>query len=152
MSSRYGKNKLWSVASLRNVRGFVITLDALFAITILFVVLIIAYNYISLSRVSGNPEISANRFASDMVAVLDYENILDSFNKDAIEMRVNALLPSNLRIAMKISRYDSNDVLSDQIQINDDITENFYTGSWVFVMFNNNDANFNAVEYKVGFK
>ena len=136
----------------RNRNGFIITLDILIASTLVLLILFVAFNYLSLSKISKLPEISSLRLANDIVAVLDYENVLDSFDKDYIESKVNSLLPVNLKMSMKINRYNQDSKLIDQIQINEDIKEDFLEGKWAFVTFQSSDAVFNLAQYKIGFK
>ena len=62
------------------------------------------------------------------------------------------MLPQNILMSMRIERYDSTMNLVEAIQINDDISNNYFSGKRAFVTFAGETAKMNIVEYKVGFK
>lgn len=140
-NSPYGRDK-----------GFVFSLDAAFALAIIVGILLISFSLVTQSKISSSA-IFAKRIASDIVATMDYNNTLDSFNKILIESQLNSLMPQHLNMSMKINKYDAQLNLVDQIEINRDLKENFYLGKWLFVTFSGRDVkNYFVAVYKVGFR
>lgn len=136
------------------MRGYIFTLDAAFAITIVGVLLLMVYSYSITSYSSGADSVSIRRLASDMVAVLDYSDVLDTLDKETIEAELNQLLPPNLNMSMTVYVYEEPDGDPvNTIQINPDLTGDYYKGRWRFPVFAGADINkFVLVEYKIGLR
>lgn len=129
-------------------RGFVLTMDVAISIAVVgFILLAI----LQLKDTDVFPELESKRLASDIIAVLDYNGILDTYDKTKIEANLSQLLPANLNMSMIIKRFNSTTFLS-QMQINANITENFLAGKWWLVSVNSTNQSFYLVEYRVKFK
>jgi len=88
-------------------KGYVFTLDAAFAISIIVALLLMTYGYSITSYASGADPVAIKRTASDIVSVLDYNNVLDTLDKNTIESELNQLLPPNLNMSMKLYVYET---------------------------------------------
>ncbi len=88
-------------------KGYVFTLDAAFAVIIVGVLLLMVYSYPITSYSSGADAIAIRRTASDIVAVLDYNDVLDTLDKSTIESELNPLLPPNLNMSMVLHVYNA---------------------------------------------
>ncbi|MBI2076077.1 MAG: hypothetical protein HYT72_02400 [Candidatus Aenigmarchaeota archaeon] len=95
-------------------------------------------------------QIQLRRIGSDIFASLDYENVLDTFDKAAIEGNISLILPFNTNVSAVIKKFSTNGDLLDQIQINSDIRDKFISGKRVFA--GNAATNFYVAEYKVSFR
>ena len=134
-------------------KGFILTADMMFAIGVVITILLISSIYLISSRASKNVELSASRVGSDIVAIMDYNGALYTLNKNAIEAEIDSLLPDNLRMSMRIEQYSKDLELLDQIQIKDDIIDDYYSGKWSFIKFSGDEiANYYLIRYKIAFR
>lgn len=135
------------------MRGYVFTLDAAFAVIIVGVLLLMVYSYPITSYSSGADIIAIRRTASDIVAVLDYNDVLDTLDNDTIAQELNQLLPHNLGMSMTLDVYDSDLDFEYQIQVNPDLDGDYYTGKWRFPKLTGSQIDkYVLVEYKVGLR
>lgn len=129
-------------------KGFVLTMDVAISIAVVgFILLAI----LQLKGTEVFPELESKRLASDIIAILDYNGILDTYDKTRIEANLSQLLPANLNMSMIIKRFNSTALISE-MQINGNITENFLAGKWWLSAVNGSDQSFYLVEYRVKFK
>lgn len=142
-----------SYSGSQRSKGLIFTMDVVFAVGITLVLLLIAMGVLVSTKASAVNDINAKRVASDIAAVLDYNDVLDTFNIATITDAVNATLPANVLLYMRIGKYNKDGVLLDYIDINGDIPENFFYGKWIFVTTGQDGLvnNFYLVRYKVGF-
>jgi len=131
-------------------KGFVNIFDIMLAISVVVLIVVVATK-IFLSSEIMTPEISGFRTATDIVAVLDYQNVFDGFDESFIEAKLKQMMPDNINISMIIEKYDKNLTLRRTIVINGDIEKSFAKGKWIFVTFDNN-IEYNIVTYKVNFR
>lgn len=117
-------------------------------IVMLSVVVISSSFYVPTENKSIN-QIQLKNTGSDIFAVLDYLNVLDTFNKAAIEGNISAILPFNANVSAVVKKFDASGALLDQIEINSDIQSDFISGKWIFV---DGATNFYTVDYKVAFR
>lgn len=95
-------------------------------------------------------QIQLRRIGSDIFASLEYDNVLDTFDKMAIEGNISLILPFNTNVSAVIKKFSTSGDLLDQMQINSDIRDKFISGKWTFV--GNSTTNFYVAEYKVAFR
>lgn len=129
-------------------KGFVLTMDVAISITIVGLVLLTVSQ---LNIIDAFSELEAKRLATDIVAVLDYRDVLDTYDKSKIEANLSGLVPENLNMSMIIKRFNSTALISE-LQINANITENFLAGKWWLTAVNGSGQSFYLVEYRVKFK
>ncbi|MBI4448045.1 hypothetical protein HY643_03625 [Candidatus Woesearchaeota archaeon] len=87
--------------SLFGNKGFVLSMDAAVAISIVIVVLVISSFYLSRSE-DSLPKVQMMKTGSDIIAVLDNEGFLQSSNATDIKGEINDLLPPayNMRVSI----------------------------------------------------
>jgi hypothetical protein len=132
-------------------KGYIFTLDAAFAVIIVTVLLFMVYNYSITSYSSAVDPLPIRRLASDIVAVLDYNGVLDTLDEGTIESELNQLLPPNMNMSITIYAYNDPSSLDDTIQINDDLTGDYFTGKW-FSRTYTEGGKYLLVKYKVGLR
>lgn len=133
------------------MKGYVFTLDAAFAVIIVSALLFMSYDYSVTSYSSAAESIAMRRVASDIVAVLDYNDILDSLDESTIESELNRMLPPNLDMNMTIYVYDDPTNLDYTIQINGDLKGDYFKGKW-FSRTYADGGRYLLVEYRMGFR
>ncbi len=139
--------------SLYGSKGFVFSVDIAIGLVIVASILAMSSVYILSSEKSGISEIALRKTGSDIIAVMDYEGVLGTYNKTAIEGNLSSLIPFNMNMSMVINKYDTNGDFLDRLQINADLKKNYYSGRWMLAAFAGKVAsNFYIVEYKVGFR
>lgn len=134
------------------LKGFVFTVDVAIGLVTVMAILAASSFYVLSSGKSGVNEIALKKTGSDIVAVLDYEGVLDTFNKTIIERNMSGMLPFNMNMSMIVRKYGADGNFLEQLNINEDLDENYYTGRWLFVAFSGNEENFYVAEYKVAFR
>ena len=137
----------------RNSKGLIFTMDVVFAVGVTLLLLLASAGVLVKSKGTAINNVNAKRVTEDIVAVLDYNDVLDTFDKTLIQGAVNSSLPSNVKMYMIMSKYSKDGALLDQITINDDIPDNFFLGKWIFVTTGSDGFtnNFYLVRYKVAF-
>lgn len=102
----------------------------------------------------GHPqEFQARRTAADIVALLDYTQVLDTFNSTAIANNLTAYTPSNMRLGMNISRYTTAGTFDSSIAVMYEMNGTFSAGRWWFVSFADKTVDaFYIVDYRVTLK
>ncbi len=128
------------------MKGFVLTMDVAIAIVVAgFVLLLVP----GIQANDAYPELESKRLASDIVAVLDYNGVLGTYDKDIIEANLSGMLPANINMSMTIKKFNSTSSVS-QIQINAAITDNYMAGKWWFAT--DRGRFFYFVDYRVKFR
>lgn len=128
-------------------KGFVLTLDVAISMAVAGVILLAMSQ---LKSTDAFPELEAKRLATDIVAILDYRDVLDTYDKNKIEANLSQLLPANLNMSMIIKRFNS--IAVSQMQISANITDNFLAGRWWLTAVNGSSQSFYLVEYRVKFR
>lgn len=133
-------------------KGFVFSLDAIFAVFI-SIAFLLAFVALSKAPISSNiPEASASLIASDIISALDKQDIFDSLNTTLISNTLSQRLPPNLEMSLKLNIYDSNLVFEETRQVNADINTDYYQGKWLFIVGNQSYVNkYVHMAYKVRF-
>src|SRR3989338_5718003 len=83
-------------------KGMVFSLDAALGITFIILILAVVSFNINDAENEGKDLLSARRIGADIVAVLDYNNTLDSLNEAKITQALNEILPQNMNMSMTI--------------------------------------------------
>ncbi len=136
-----------------NMKGYVFSLDIVFAIGLFIVILLAMNSYLGTPFSSQAPEASAVLAASDIVSALDKKGVFDSLDVGQIENNLSLYLPSNLNMSLKLHVYDNGLIFKETKQANLDLTENYYKGKWLLIVGNITDVkNYVLVEYKVAFR
>ncbi len=139
--------------SLYGNKGFIFSVDIAIGLVIVASIIAMSSAYMLSSGKSGISEIALRKTGSDIIAVMDYEGILATYNRTAIEGNLSSLVPFNMNMSMVISRHATNGNFLDRLQIGADLKKNYYSGRWMLVSFDGKAAsNFYIVEYKVGFR
>ncbi len=84
------------------MKGFVFTLDVAIGINIVISMLALSYFFISSDRTGDIEGMMMRRVGSDIVTTLHYNGTLGTLNKTLIESSLNALLPENMNMSMKL--------------------------------------------------
>lgn len=133
------------------MRGFVFSLDSIFAVFIFLIILIAVFSFLQYPS-SYVPESNAVIVASDIISALDEQGVFDSLDETQIASILNSKLPSNIKMSLKLYIYEDDLDFDETKQVNTDLTENYYQGKWLLIVGNITDIqNYVKVEYKVGF-
>ena len=95
---RYGINRINTGVNMANTaliriknKGFVLSLDAMIGVSILIVFLVLSYSYTTSDNTLH--DLSINLISSDIMAVMDNTNTLQSLNQTIINNSINSILP-----------------------------------------------------------
>ena len=85
-----------------NKNGFILTLDVILGMTIVFLVLMVSLFFITQGSDVSISEHQLLKIGSDIVTVMDNEKTFDSLDHETIETRMDELLPANYEMLLKI--------------------------------------------------
>lgn len=97
------KEQLWNLRY--GHKGFVLSLDVAIAVIVVITILIAANQYVNRSD-DSLAKLQMIRTGSDIIAILDRENILDTLNSGKIKEEKDAMLPVNYDMRIKINCKD----------------------------------------------
>lgn len=83
-------------------KGFVLTLDFILGMTILFTVIMVALLFVSRGSATTMAEHQLLRFGSDIVAVMDEQKLFDSLSHETIEQELQELLPGQYDMLIRL--------------------------------------------------
>src|SRR3989344_2985366 len=114
------KKQLWN-SPYQNKKGIIFALDSAIAIIIVIIFLITASFYVNKEK--SLPKLQINRIGSDILAMLDNNNILSTLNQNTIEQQLSLLLPQSYEMKIRLTGEFSN------LQTNKTIPANKFVGS-----------------------
>ncbi|MBU0460440.1 MAG: hypothetical protein KKH52_03880 [Nanoarchaeota archaeon] len=85
-----------------NKKGFILTLDVILGMTIVFLVLIVSLFFITQGSAVSISDHQLLMVGSDIVGVMDQEGTLDSLDYATIETRLEEILPANYEMLLRI--------------------------------------------------
>ena len=85
-----------------NKKGFILTLDLVLGLIILFTIFSITLFFMSRGSESSFGEHQLHRVGSDVVMLIDKQQNLDNLNFDTIETELEELLPGNVDALLRI--------------------------------------------------
>lgn len=97
------KKASWNSKSGRKNKGFVLSLDASIAASIAFILIVISVYYVGLANEETLSRLQLVRTGSDVLAILDYEETLDSIDKTKIQEEMKTLLPPGYEMRIIIN-------------------------------------------------
>jgi len=83
-------------------RGFVFSLDITIAVVIVILILLSANQYLNKGDDDSLARLQMVKIGGDIMAILDYQDILDGLNSGVIQSEKNNLLPVNYQMRIKI--------------------------------------------------
>ena len=83
-------------------KGFVLTLDLILGMVIVFIILGASLFFIAKGSETTIAEHQLFRFGSDLVTVLDNQKVFDSFNHEFIGVEIEKLLPPHYQMLLRI--------------------------------------------------
>lgn len=92
LSSKSGRNK-----------GFIFSLDASIAAFVAFILIIVSVYYVGLASEETLSRLQLVRIGSDVLAVLDYKETLDTLDKIRIQDEMKTLMPPGYKMRIMIN-------------------------------------------------
>jgi len=132
-------------------KGIVFTMDAMAALIIVIVLLIVSYFYM-LKSIDETPNLNVARVGDDVIAILDYNKVFSTLNIGVIKNATYTILPNKYDMLIRIST--SNQSPNEIISIGGEIpNDRFVGGGKRFVVIpNTNDVTFVTVRYWIWLK
>jgi hypothetical protein len=122
------------------MKGYALSIDVTFGAFLSIFLIIVATSFMLSSYSSGIGDVWMKRVGSDAVALLDYNNTLDSLNENQIRSGIKHLLPPNLIMGVNITVFDENQLTLQEINI-DYVTDiNRLGGKYCFMTFKGSRA------------
>jgi uncharacterized membrane protein len=130
-------------------KGFVLSLDAAFAVIIL-IVFLMAFSFLSSQAYNDSyPTLVLKKQSGDLLTILEKSGELALANGTQINNTVNATLPTSIAWNMTIEyyNYSSGFVLDNTISIArpDSVTEDIVANEMKFVTFQNNSIRYYGI-------
>ena len=86
----------------RYKKAFLFSIDALSAVTVLFLFFIAGVFYVAKANEDPLPELHTIRVCADVTALLDYQGTLASLSQENISISMRTLLPVQYEMALKL--------------------------------------------------
>ena len=106
-------------------RGIIFTLDAFIAVIVFVLLLGLSSYYIGLSQGLRDVDLQTIRTGSDILALLDHKNILQTMNVDLIEINRDNVLPDLYDMKIKADCKDSSGHSSGSIETSEVLSLEF---------------------------
>ena len=120
-------------------RGIIFTLDTFIAVIVFVLLLGLSSYYIGLSQGLRDVDLQTIRTGSDILALLDHKNILQTMNVDLIEINRDNVLPDLYDMKIKVDCKDSSGSSSGSIETSEEILEDKFIGSGKRVFIKDED-------------
>src|SRR3989344_2727009 len=120
-------------------RGIIFTLDTFVAVIVFVLLLGLSSYYIGLSQGLRDVDLQTIRTGSDILALLDHKNILETMNVDLIEINRDNVLPDLYDMKIKVDCKDSSGSSSGSIETSEEILEDKFIGSGKRVFIKDED-------------
>ncbi|MBI2545683.1 hypothetical protein HYV81_00720 [Candidatus Woesearchaeota archaeon] len=139
-SGRSGKSK----------KGFIFSLEMAIAVFIVSSILLFASFYATKQTEDPYLRLQAFRTAEDIVAVLDYNNILTTFNAQSIQDQLTQLLPPNYDMKLTINGTFSEN--GGYLETNQSLPTGTFIASGSRIIVSSDGNQFGVVTYYVWLK
>lgn len=83
-------------------KGFVFSLDIAIAVLVTILILAAAHRHMADAEKNSISDMQMVSVGSDVIAMLDYKDILQTLDQDLIQSRMNDLVPQNYHMLLKI--------------------------------------------------
>ncbi|MDP2906812.1 MAG: hypothetical protein Q8O03_02630 [Nanoarchaeota archaeon] len=87
----------------KNNKGFILSLDVSMAVFIAFILIAVSVYYVGLASEEPLSKLPLVKAGSDIITMLDYENVLDRLDKIEIQNEMKALLPPGYEMRILIN-------------------------------------------------
>ena len=126
------KRQLWNLRF--GNKAFIFSLDVVIAIFVVMSLLVVSTFYVTKAGGESVSKLQTIRLGYDMLALLDYDNSLDTLSAGVIETELNRILPINYHIKIRANCKDRDDVV---VETTDAFPNNRFIGSGRRVFISN---------------
>ena len=128
-------------------KGFVFSLDAIFAVSIMVIFIIASFMMIAKSSEDAYAKLQAVRLGRDLLAVLEKSGKFALWNETEVELTINASLPQDANYYMRLETYVYDNgtfamVRSDQYGHEPERSRNVYGTRRDFVTRNSSETEY----------
>ena len=140
------KKQSWNLRS-GNRKGFILSLDAAIAVMIVFIFIAVSTFYIAKANEETLSRVQVVRAGSDIMNVLDRENVFETKDPVAISREIGSILPSMYEMRLRINGTFPEKTITVETTNQTPQGQFVVSGERVIVLSNNSASNYAVANY-----
>lgn len=140
------RRQSWSSRS-GNRKGFILALDAAIAVTIVVIIIAVSAYYTGKANEDPLTRLQMIRAGSDVIAVLDQQNVFETLEQEQIADEISSILPPSYEMRLRVNGTFPQKILTVETT-KEDPGENFVvSGERNMVLYNTTGNHYATVKY-----
>ncbi|MBL7100752.1 MAG: hypothetical protein ISS23_02235 [Nanoarchaeota archaeon] len=140
------KKGLWNFP-FGNRKGFILALDAAIAITIVFIFIAISAYYVGKANEDPLTRLQMIRAGSDIIAILDYEDVFETLTQTEIADQISAILPPVYEMRLRVNGTFPQEILTVETTNETSGRQFVVSGERNLVLYNETGNHYATVKY-----
>jgi hypothetical protein len=135
------------------MKGVFFTWEVIGSITVIFVVVMLSFQFTSQKTSNYVDYVALRRIGSDAVCALNYIPTFQSLNSTVMDALLSSVIPESLAMQLNITVFNSSGTINDSFIVRNFTQSDYREGIWAYPLFDENKINKTViVRYKVGVK